>query len=182
MPDLAWSESAAIPRSCFPSGSSLRRWRPPPHRGGTDQLLQAAFDRERLQVRESFLEGKAPFVQVVPRAPKLQRDLPRGLLAGGDDLENLIEPPAVMGRQCGHPARRVCEGTAMSGQDEAWFVCGHSLEPIEVFMQRVGRALRMKADVRRHVRQHVVAREQQLLALLIKADMSGRVSGGPFDS
>src|SRR5712692_3693131 len=182
MPDLAWSESAAIPQSCFPSGSSLRRWRPPPHRGGTDQLLQAAFDRERLQVRESFLEGKAPFIQVVPRAPKLQRDLPRGPFAARDNLENLIESPGVMSRQRGHPTRRVREWPTVSGQDEARFVGGHSLQAVEVFVQRVGRALRMKADVRRQLGQHVVAREQQLLAFLIQADMSGRMSRGPFDS
>src|SRR5712691_5884255 len=100
MPDLGSSGSGAIPPSSFCWGSSLRSWRPPPHRNRADQLLQAAFDRERLQVRKSLLEGKALLVEMLAGPPELQRHLPCthafvrvpplrvGL--GGDDLDDLV--------------------------------------------------------------------------------------------
>src|SRR5712691_2062913 len=141
MPDLGSSGAGAIPPSSFCWGSSLRSWRPPPHRNRADQLLQAAFDRERLQVRKSLLEGKALLVEMLAGAPELQRHLPRGFLATRDDLENLIESPGVVSRERGDPARRVLKRTTVGGQDEKRFVRGHSLQPIEVFVERVGREI-----------------------------------------
>src|SRR6202158_247466 len=103
MPDRGSSASGAIPPSFFRLGSSLRWWRPPPNRGRADQLLQAAFNRERLQVRESLLEGQPLLVEVLAGPPQLQSDLPRAhsfvrMRVGfcGDNLHDLVEPARVV--------------------------------------------------------------------------------------
>src|SRR4029077_10197026 len=124
MPDPGWSAWGAIPPSCFRSGSSLRWWRPPSHRRGADQLLQAAFDCKRLQMGEPLLERKPLFVEVVPQPPELQRHLPRGFLATRDDLQNLIESPGVVSGQLGDSPCRILERTAVGGQDEKRFEGG----------------------------------------------------------
>src|SRR5579864_9526866 len=91
-PGQASSESAAIPRTCFPWASSPA----PPHGLGRDGFVDASFDRESLQVREAFLQRKPLLVKVLPRPPELERNLPAGLLLAIDDREDLLEPAPVM--------------------------------------------------------------------------------------
>src|SRR5712692_2835626 len=86
----------------------------------------------------------------------------------------------MMRRQRGNPARGVFERTSVGRKYQRRLVRGHPREPIEVLMQGVGRALRVKADVRGKVREHVVAREEQLFVAFIKTDVPGRVSWRPL--
>src|SRR5437899_9570016 len=104
MPGLGWSGSAAIRRSSFRLASSRRRWRPPPHRGRADELHEAALDSERLQVREGLLQRKPLLVKVLALAPQLDRHLPCGVLAAGDDLRALVEPAVIACHQRRDPA------------------------------------------------------------------------------
>src|SRR6266851_5110320 len=85
-----------------------------------------------------------------------------------------------MRRQRGNPARRVFERTSVGRKDQRRLVRSYPREPVEVLMQRVGRALGVKSDVRGKVWEHVVAREEQLLVAFIKTDVPGRVSWRPL--
>src|SRR2546427_13127712 len=136
MRDQGSSESAAIPRTCFRSGSRARCRRPPPHRRGADQLLEAAFDRERLEVRKPFLEREPLLVEDLAGSPKLECQLPGAPLPRGDDLEDLVEPPTVMRDKCSDTARGMRDGPSVRRKDLLLFECR---KPLEAHQGRVRR-------------------------------------------
>src|SRR5947209_19674888 len=70
----------------------------------------------------------------------------------------------------------------MCRQDKFWFVSGHAFETFEIFVQRVGRALGMQADVRRELGQDVVAGEEQSISAVVEADVAWRMAWRPLDT
>ena len=78
--------------------------------------------------------------------------------------------------------KAVAEWTPVRRQDLSRRVCGEPLQPFEVFVKGIWCALRMEANVRRELRQHVIPREQQLLLALPKTDMPGGMARSPFDA
>ena len=122
-------------------------------------------------MRKRLLERKPLLVKIRARTPQLQGDLPSRLFSAADDRHDLLETLFVVRLQDLDAGGRVGERPAVGRENQVRFVGCEPAEAVEIFMQRVGRALWMKADVRRELGKHVVAGEKEPVLSIVKADV-----------
>src|SRR5205823_6546 len=143
MPGPESSESVVIRRTFCPSASNPS----PAHRVGRDRLAHATFDRERLEVGQALLKSQTLLVKVLAPPPEVERDSPAGLLFLAQDLDDLLQPTLVMRGQRVDAARDVGEWPPVRREHLPGFEGCHAAQAGEVVVERVGRALGMKADI-----------------------------------
>src|SRR5260370_9741617 len=114
--------------------------------------------------------------------PQLQGNFPTRLFSPADDLDDLVEPAPVMPFQDFDASGRVRVWASMRRKDQLRLVGGQASNAVQVLVEGIRGALRMQPDVRRKVRQHGVAGEQQLLFPVVQADLARRMPGRPFHS
>src|ERR1700674_1320802 len=138
-----WWESAATRRSCCPWESSGR----PAHRVGRDRLADTAVHSECLQVRKRLLERKPLLVKIRARTPQLQGDLPSRLFSAADDRHDLLETSFVVRLQDLDAGGSVGKRPAMGREAQLRLEGGGTAEAIEIFVERILRALWVAPDV-----------------------------------
>ena len=129
---------------------------------------------------QPLLQRQALLVKVLAPPPEVERDSPAGLLFLAQDLDDLLQPTLVMRGQRVDAARDVGEWPPVRREHLPGFEGCHAAQAGEVVVERVGRALGMKADIRRKLGQDVVAGEQHAAGGFEEADMSGRVARRPL--
>src|SRR6266540_1717870 len=116
--------------------------------------------------------------QLLPRPRPVQPrgHLPDGVRPGREHPQGLGEPLLVVGDERVDAAGKVVEAPLVPGQGRRAGVRLQLLERGEVVAERVLGRLRVEGDVRADPGEHVVAGEQHPGALLVEAEVPGRVA------